>query len=142
MTGTKKTTTQVRGGRLAVIGALGLAAVTLAAAPAFAKGGVDISAQRTAHVGETYRVTGQGDDDAAPFIRVCLESHSSGQKTWQQISCGTVVPAGTEARDVAHIKAAREGIVEYRAVVYGLTSPTDHHPVRERTSGLATVSTH
>ncbi|WP_053724602.1 hypothetical protein [Streptomyces sp. WM6378] len=72
---------------------------------------------------------------------MCLESHSSGQKTWQQISCGTVVPAGTEARDVAHIKAAREGIVEYRAVVYGLTSPTDHHPVRERTSGLATVST-
>ncbi|MEV8494566.1 hypothetical protein AB0471_37615 [Streptomyces sp. NPDC052002] len=130
---------KAHGGRVAVIGALGLAAVTLAAVPAFAKGGVDISAQRTAHVGETYRVTGHGNDDAAPYLRICLENRTGG-KAWQQLSCGSVVAAGTEAQDVARIKAAHSGIVEYRAVVYGLTSPTDRHPVRERTSGLATVS--
>ncbi|MFD9823504.1 hypothetical protein [Streptomyces violascens] len=138
MTRTKKTK-KARGGRMALMGALGLAAVTLAAAPAFAKGGVDISAQRTAHVGETYRVSGHGNDDAAPFVRVCLESRSSG-KSWQQVSCGSVVTAGTEAQDVAHIKSTHQGNVEYRAVVYGLTSPADRHPVRERASGLATVS--
>ncbi|MFF4189221.1 hypothetical protein ACFYZ9_39135 [Streptomyces sp. NPDC001691] len=139
MTRTKRTVTKTQGRRAAVIGALGLAAVTLAAAPAFAKGSVDISAQRTAHVGETYKVTGRGNDDAAPYLRICLEARG-GQKGWQQISCGHVVTAGTDAQDVAHIKAAHHGIVEYRAVVYGLTGPTDRHPVRERTSGLATVS--
>ncbi|KOU38071.1 hypothetical protein [Streptomyces sp. WM6378] len=139
MTRTKKTAIRARSGRLVALGALGLAAVTLAATPAFAKGSVDISAQRTTHVGETYRVTGHGNDDAAPFLRVCIEDRSSGG-VWQQISCGSIVTAGTEAQDVMQIKAAHTGIVEYRAVVYGLTTPTDSHPVRERTSDTATVS--
>ncbi|WP_438296191.1 hypothetical protein [Streptomyces sp. HUAS TT7] len=139
MTRTKKTAVRARSSQLAVLGALGLAAVTLAATPAFAKGNVDISAQRTTHVGETYRVTGHGDDDAAPFLRVCIEDRNSGG-TWQQISCGSVVTAGTEAQNITQIKAAHTGIVEYRAVVYGLTTPTDRHPVRERTSDTAAVS--
>ncbi|GGY69645.1 hypothetical protein [Streptomyces xanthochromogenes] len=139
MTRTKKTAIRARSGRLVALGALGLATVTLAATPAFAKGSVDISAQRTAHVGETYRVTGHGIDNAAPYLRACLENRSSAE-TWQQISCGSGVTAGTEAQDVTQIKAAHTGIVEYRAVVYGLTSPTGRHPVRERTSDTATVS--
>ncbi|MFD7537581.1 hypothetical protein [Streptomyces sp. NPDC059819] len=139
MTRTKKTAPRARSGRLVVLGAIGLVSVTLAATPAFAKSSADISAQRTAHVGETYRVTGQGNDDAAPLLRVCIENRTGGA-AWQQISCGSLVTAGTDAQNVTQIKAARTGIVEYRAVVYGLTGPTDGHPVRERTSDTATVS--
>jgi hypothetical protein len=38
-----------------------------------------------------------------------------------------------------HDKAAHRGSQEYRAVIYGLTSPNDHHAVRMRTSGPVTV---
>ncbi|KJK55060.1 MULTISPECIES: hypothetical protein [Actinomycetes] len=139
MSRTKKTGTKIRGGRVAVIGALGLASVTLAAAPAFAKGGVDITAPHTAHAGQTFTVTAHGDDDAAVYLRVCLEGRSGGQ-AWHRVTCGAVVATGTEAQATAHVKAAHSGVLEYRAVVYGLTSPTDGQPVRERTSGLATVN--
>ncbi|KPC61853.1 hypothetical protein [Streptomyces chattanoogensis] len=46
---------------------------------------------------------------------------------------------GTDAHVTAHIKAAHRDVLEYRAVVYGLISPNDRHPVRERTSDVATV---
>ncbi|GAB7029589.1 hypothetical protein JCM4914_10500 [Streptomyces platensis subsp. malvinus] len=129
---------KARGGRAAVIGALGLASVTLAAAPAFAKGSVDITAPHTAHVGKPFKVTAQGDDDAASYLRICLEGRSSG-RAWHRVTCGPVVDTGAEARATAHVKAAHSGVLQYRAVVYGLTSPTDRHPVRERTSGPVRV---
>ncbi|MFD8544582.1 hypothetical protein [Streptomyces sp. NPDC059649] len=138
MTRTKKMGMMTRGGRAAVIGALGLASVTLAAAPAFAKGSVDITAPHTAHAGKTFTVTAHGDDDAASYLRICLEGRS-GRQAWHRVTCGAVVDTGTEARATAHVKAAHRGVLEYRAVVYGLTSPNDRHPVRERTSGPATV---
>lgn len=138
MTRTKKTGMRARGGRVAVIGALGLASVTLAAVPAFAKGSVDITAPHTAHVGKTFTVAAHGDDDAASYLRICLEGRSRGQ-AWHRVTCGAVDATGADARATAHVKAAHRGVLEYRAIVYGLTSPNDRHPVRERTSGPATV---
>ncbi|MFE1176717.1 hypothetical protein [Streptomyces sp. NPDC058773] len=46
MTRTKKTGMKARGGRVAVIGALGLASVALAAGPAFAKAVGPVSSGR------------------------------------------------------------------------------------------------
>ncbi|MEU6218180.1 hypothetical protein ABZ845_11780 [Streptomyces sp. NPDC047022] len=139
MTRTKKTGVKARGGRVAVIGAMGLASVALAAVPAFAKGSVAITAPHTAHVGKTFTVTARGDDDAAVYLRTCLEGRSGGQ-AWHQVTCGTVVAAGTDAQAAAHVKATHGGVLQYRAVVYGLTSPNDRRPVRERTSSPATVN--
>lgn len=68
MTRTKKTETKAWGGRGAVIGALALASVTMAAVPAFAKGGVDITAPRTAHVGKSSTVTAHGGDNSAGYL--------------------------------------------------------------------------
>ncbi|AOP48484.1 hypothetical protein [Streptomyces lydicus] len=138
MTRTKKSGMKTRGGRVAVIGALGLASVTLAAGPAFAKGGVDITAPPTAQVGKTFTVAAHGDDDAAGYLRLCLEGRSGGP-AWHRVTCGAVVPTGTEAQATAQVKAAQRGALEYRAIVYGLTSPTDRNPVRERTSAPVTV---
>ncbi|MFI0218070.1 hypothetical protein [Streptomyces lydicus] len=138
MTRTKESGMKSRGGRGAVIGALGLASVALAAGPAFAKGGVDITAPHTAQVGKTFTVTAQGNDDAAGYLRICLERRSGGQ-AWHRVTCGAVVDTGTDARATAHVKAAHRGVLEYRAVVYGLTSPNDSQPVRERTSGPVRV---
>ncbi|MEV5937533.1 hypothetical protein [Streptomyces sp. NPDC051994] len=139
MTRTKKTGMRARGGRMAVIGALGLTAVTLAAGPAFAKGSVKITAPQTAHVGRTFAVTAHGDEDAASYLQICLEGRSSGP-AWHQVTCGAVVAAGSDAHVTAHVKAAHSGGQEYRAVVYGLTAPGDRRPMRERTSGVAKVA--
>ncbi|MFH8411431.1 hypothetical protein ACH4FX_42750 [Streptomyces sp. NPDC018019] len=136
---TKKTGMKTRGARVAVIGALGLASVALAAAPAFAKGGVEITAPHTAPADMTYTVTAHGDDDASDYLRICLESRSGGQ-AWHQLTCGAVAERGTEAKATAHVTAAHRGAQQYRAVVYGLLSPNDRHPVRQRTSGPATVN--
>ncbi|MFE7116903.1 hypothetical protein ACFU99_15950 [Streptomyces sp. NPDC057654] len=138
-TGTKKAGMKVRGGRAAVIGALGLASVALAAGPAFAKGDVSINAPHTAQVGKTFTVSASADDDAADYLRVCLEGRTGGQ-AWLQVTCGAVADRNGEAKVAAKVKAARGGALEYRAVVYGLLSPKDKHPVRERTSGVATVN--
>ncbi|OKI06219.1 hypothetical protein A6A06_37595 [Streptomyces sp. CB02923] len=137
----KKTGMKARSGRVAVIGALGLASVALAAAPAFAKGGVDITAPHSAQTGETFTVTAHGDDDASSYLQICLENRSGGQ-AWHRLTCGAVVDTGTDAQVTARVKATHSGVQQYRAVVYGLTSPNDHHPVRQRTSGPATVNVH
>ncbi|TWV32855.1 hypothetical protein FRZ03_32395 [Streptomyces misionensis] len=135
MNGTKKT--RARGVRAAVIGALGLAAVTLAAVPAFAKGDVDIAAPRTAHVGKTFTITAHGDDDSAGHLhQLCLEERT-GKQPWHQETCSAVV--GGEARVTAHGSAAHRGDLQFRAVLYGLTSKHDHHPVRLHASEVVTV---
>ncbi|MFE3526851.1 hypothetical protein ACFXOD_35765 [Streptomyces sp. NPDC059161] len=139
MTRTKKTSMKARGGRVAVIGAMGLASVALAAVPAFAKGGVDITAPHTAQAGKTFMVTAHGNDDAAGYLRICVETRS-GKQAWHQLTCGAVVATGTDAQATAHVKVARSGVQEYRAVVYGLNGQTDRHPVRERTSSPASVN--
>ncbi|OKH99784.1 hypothetical protein A6A06_22175 [Streptomyces sp. CB02923] len=138
-TTTKKTGLQARGGRVAVIGALGLASVALAAAPAFAKGSAQVTAPHSAPAGKTFTVSAHGDDDASDYLRICLE-HRSGAQAWHGLACGAVAERGTEATVTAHIKAAHRGPHQYRAVAYGLTTPNDHHPVRQKTSAPVMVN--
>ncbi|MEU3708855.1 hypothetical protein [Streptomyces catenulae] len=143
MTRTTKTGTRTRhtpgGRRVAVTAALGLATLALTAVPAHAKGTAEVTAPRTAAVGKTFTVSAYGDDDAASYLRVCLQERGHGQP-WHQVACGAVVErGGPEARAVAHPRSARRGPVEFRAVAYGLTGPHDRHPQRWRTSGVATV---
>ncbi|GCD40601.1 hypothetical protein [Streptomyces paromomycinus] len=139
MTRTKKTGMKARSGRVAVIGALGLASVGLAAGPAFAKGDVEITAPPAAQVGKTFTVTAHGNDDASSYLQVCLENRGGGQ-AWHRLACGAVVERGDDAQVTAHVKATHSGARQYRAVVYGLLSPADRHPVRQRTSGPTTVN--
>ncbi|MER5889474.1 hypothetical protein ABT160_37095 [Streptomyces sp. NPDC001941] len=130
--------TRVRGGRVAVVGALGLAVVALAAGPVFAKGGVSIAAPHTAKAGTTYTVSAQGDDDASSYVKVCLEQRKGG--TWKPLTCGAVAARGGEARVVSHPRATKRGSEAYRAVVYGMTGPKDGHALRQRTSAPVTVT--
>ncbi|MBY8887097.1 hypothetical protein K7472_19920 [Streptomyces sp. PTM05] len=137
MTRTKKTGLRTRGGRAAVIGALGLASLTLAAAPAFAKGGADITAPHTAHVGKTITITAQGDDDSAGFLhQLCLEENGFGEG-WHQENCSAAVKG--DAHVTAHGTSARRGNLEFRAVLYGLRNAHDQHPVHLHTSNVVTV---
>ncbi|WP_328328901.1 MULTISPECIES: hypothetical protein [unclassified Streptomyces] len=137
MTRTEKTGMRVRGGRVAVLGALGLASVALAAAPAFAKGSVEITAPHTAHVGKTITVKAHGDDDSAGFLhQLCLEENGFGEG-WHQENCSAAVKGDVAV--TAHGTSARRGNLEFRAVLYGLTSKHDHHPVRLHGSSVVTV---
>ncbi|MFE9455163.1 hypothetical protein [Streptomyces sp. NPDC006739] len=137
MTRTKKSGMKAWGGRAAAIGALGLASVALAAVPAFAKGDVGITAPRTAHVGKTFTITAHGDDDSASYLhQLCLEERT-GTQPWHQENCTT--PVKHDARLTAHGSAAHRGDLQFRAVLYGLTSKHDHHPVRLHASNTVTV---
>ncbi|MGW3009945.1 hypothetical protein ACWC9R_14060 [Streptomyces sp. NPDC001219] len=137
MTRTKKTGFRARGGRVAAIGALGLASVALATGPAFAKGGVEITAPRTAQVGKTITVKAHGGDDSAGFLhQLCLEENGFGQG-WHQETCSAAVKG--DAKVTAHGTSARRGDLKFRAVLYGLTSPHDQKPVRLHASDVVTV---
>ncbi|MER5359551.1 hypothetical protein [Streptomyces sp. NPDC002785] len=137
MTRTKKTGMKARGGRVAVIGALGLSSVALAAAPAFAKGAVEITAPHTAQVGKTITVKAHGGDDSAGYLhQLCLEENGFGEG-WHQETCSAAVKG--DARVTAHGTSARRGNLEFRAVLYGLTSTHDQNPVRLRASDVVTV---
>ncbi|MET9144629.1 hypothetical protein [Streptomyces sp. NPDC004042] len=139
-TGSTGTTGTLSRRRVAVTGALGLASIALAAVPAHAKGEVDLTAPRTAAVGKTITVSASGSDDAAVYQRICLEDRT-GEAAWHQVACGATVSrdAGAAARATARVKAAHRGGLQFRAVMYGLTSAHDKHPVRWRTSDVATV---
>ncbi|MFE9118234.1 hypothetical protein [Streptomyces sp. NPDC007172] len=147
MTRTKKTDRtgmKTRGGRLAVIGALGIAtgalclsSVTLAAAPASAKGAVEITAPHTAQVGKTITVKASGGDDSAGYLhQLCVEENGFGEG-WHQETCSAAVKG--EARVTAQGTSARSGTLRFRAVLYGLTGAHDQHPVRLHSSDVVTV---
>ncbi|MFJ2738227.1 hypothetical protein ACIO3O_01015 [Streptomyces sp. NPDC087440] len=137
MTRTKKTGRGTHGRRMALIGALGLASVTLAAGPAFAKGTVEITAPDTAHVGKTITVTAHGGDDSSGFLhQLCLEENGFGQG-WHQETCSPI--ARGDVRVTATGTSARRGDLRFRAVLYGLTSRHDQHPVRLHASNVVTV---
>ncbi|MEU9098396.1 hypothetical protein [Streptomyces sp. NPDC048361] len=136
-TGMLKTGIKVRAGRVAVLGALGLASVSLAAAPAFAKGAVEISAPPTAQVGKTITVTAHGGDDSAGLLhQLCVEENGFGEG-WHQETCST--PAKGDARVTVEGTSARPGNLQFRAVLYGLTSKHDQKPVRLHASDVVTV---
>ncbi|MEV5594561.1 hypothetical protein [Streptomyces sp. NPDC052496] len=135
-TGTKRSSRR----RVAVTGGLGVALLALAAVPAQAKGSLDLTAPRTATVGKAFTVTAQGNDDAAPYQRICLEDRN-GAQAWRQLACGTTVARedGGDVQATAQVKAAQRGPLQLRAVLYGMTGPSDQHPVRYRASDVATV---
>ncbi|MFZ4233790.1 hypothetical protein ACOZGD_01200 [Streptomyces murinus] len=127
---------RARGLRAVVIGALGLASVTLAAVPAFAKGDVEVTVPRTAHVGKTFTIKADGDDDIVGYLhQLCLEERT-GKQPWHQENCTT--PVRADARLTTHGSAAHRGDLQLRAVLYGLKNKHDH-PVHLHTSGVATV---
>ncbi|MFJ5289113.1 MULTISPECIES: hypothetical protein [unclassified Streptomyces] len=137
MTRTKKTGMKARGAQVAVLGALGLASVALAAAPAFAKGSVEITAPHTAKVGRTIAVKAHGGDDSAGYLhQLCLEENGFGEG-WHQETCSAAVKG--EAHVTADGTSARRGDLRFRAVLYGLTSKHDRKPVRLHTSDVVTV---
>ncbi|MCX5384511.1 hypothetical protein [Streptomyces sp. NBC_00083] len=137
MTRTKKTGMKARAGRAAVIGALGLASVALVAAPAFAKGSVEITAPHTVQVGKTITVKAHGGDDSAGLLhQLCVEENGFGEG-WHQETCS--VPAEGDARVTAAGTSARSGDLRFRAVLYGLTSKHDQKPVRLHASDVVTV---
>ncbi|MFC9227834.1 hypothetical protein ACFTZI_02525 [Streptomyces decoyicus] len=122
---------------MAVIGALGLASVALAAGPAFAKGGVDTTAPRTADVGKSIMVKAHGGDDSAGYLhQLCLEENGFGEGRHQE-NCSAVVEG--DVRVTAQGTSARRGDLKFRAVLYGLTSPHDQKPVRLHASDVVTV---
>jgi len=125
-------------GRLGVVVA-GVGVVALAAGPAYAKGDISVSAPRTAVVGKAFKVSARGDDDAARYLRICVEV-KNGTKVWRQVGCGAVVRrGGPEGRAAVSVKAVRRGGVQVRGVMWGLKSVHDRHPVRWRTSGVVSV---
>ncbi|WP_345261826.1 hypothetical protein [Streptomyces hundungensis] len=124
-------------GWVMVIGALGLASVALATAPAFAKGSVEISAPKTVQVGRTITVTAHGDDDNAGFLhQLCVEENGFGEG-WHQETGST--PTAGDAKVTAAGASARRGDLRFRAVLYGLTSKHDPKPVHQHTSAVVTV---
>ncbi|MGW7556011.1 hypothetical protein [Streptomyces rimosus] len=140
MTRTTKTgTKRLSGRRVAVTAALGLASVALAAVPAHAKGSVDVTAPSSTAVGKTFTVTAQGNDDAASYMRICLEDRTAG-KAWHQLACGaTVERGGQDAQATAKTKGTQRGTLELRAILYALNSPSDNRPVRMRASDVVKV---
>ncbi|MFI6475384.1 hypothetical protein ACIBL5_34710 [Streptomyces sp. NPDC050516] len=137
MTRTKKTGRKSRGSRVAVMGVLGLASVALATAPAFAKGAVDVAAPHTAQVGKTITVKAHGGDDSAGYLhQLCLEENGFGEG-WHQETCSAAVKG--DARVTAQGTSARRGNLQFRAVLYGLTSTHDQKPVRLHASDVVTV---
>ncbi|MFF3978100.1 hypothetical protein [Streptomyces sp. NPDC001828] len=147
MTRTKKTGMKSRAGRAVVIGtlgiataALGLSSVTLAAAPASAKGAVEITAPKTAQVGKTITVKAHGGDDSAGYLhQLCLEENGFGEG-WHQETCSA--PVKGDAQVTAQGTSARRGDLRFRAVLYGLTSKHDQKPVRLHASDVVTVRVH
>ncbi|GHB32538.1 hypothetical protein GCM10010331_19250 [Streptomyces xanthochromogenes] len=141
---TDKTGTKTRAGRPAAIGALGMAtaalglsSVTLAAAPASAKGAVEIAAPHTAQVGKAITVKAHGGDDSAGYLhQLCLEENGFGEG-WHQETCSAAVKG--DARVTAQGTSARSGTLRFRAVLYGLTGVHDQHPVRLHSSEVVTV---
>ncbi|MEU5087713.1 hypothetical protein [Streptomyces sp. NPDC021356] len=126
--------------RLAVTGALGLASLALAAVPAHAKGDIDITAPHKAGVGKTFTVSAHGSDDDAVYQRICLQERTAGH-AWHQVACGATVArdTGKDARATVRLKSRHHRTFEFRAVMYSLTGPHDHHPKRWRTSEVVKV---
>lgn len=98
---------------------------------------MDITAPHTAQVGKTITIKAHGGDDSAGLLhQLCLEEKGFGQG-WHQENCSAAVKG--DAQVTAHGTSARRGDLQFRAVLYGLTSPHDQHPVRLHASDVVTV---
>ncbi|MGW1194682.1 hypothetical protein ACWD4B_02310 [Streptomyces sp. NPDC002536] len=114
--------------------------VVLAAAPAAAKGAMEISAAaHTVRSGQAVRVSGAGDDDAAHYLQACVEERDGGQEAWRIVSCGNPASSGAGARVDTRITPQRRGMMQFRGVLYRMADPDDRHPSVLRTSPVTTV---
>ncbi|UQI45013.1 hypothetical protein M1P56_11945 [Streptomyces sp. HU2014] len=134
--------------RAAAAGALGLAALALTASPATAEGvrnteGV-MRIAAPAHpvrTGQTVRVSGDGraGDDAARYLRACVEQRTGARGTWQTVTCGAPVASEAAARVEARVRARRSGTLQLRGVLYGLDAARDPRPDRLGGSPVRTL---
>ncbi|WP_407284968.1 hypothetical protein [Streptomyces sp. BP-8] len=130
---------------LASVASIGLAA----AGPAFAKGGIWVTAApHSVRVGQAVHVNAGGyygdgiEIEANPYQRACIQQRLTTSGPWHTVKCGKVVDAlssGAGAKVDANVKALRHGTVQFRGVLYGATNPYAKHPTPLTTSEVATV---
>ncbi|MEV8475016.1 hypothetical protein [Streptomyces sp. NPDC051173] len=121
-------------------GFLGVAVLVLTAAPAFAKGAMDITVPtHPVRAGRPVHVNGKGDDDAARFLRACVQERGGDHGAWHTVECGKVMTSGAGARVEADVRAAHGGVLQLRGVLYGLSDRDDPHPEELRSSPVTSV---
>ncbi|MEV5505376.1 hypothetical protein [Streptomyces orinoci] len=110
-------------------------------AAAAAKGGMEISAapSHAARVGEPVRISGSGDEEAARYLRACLQERETGRPGWRTLACGATVGAGAGARVETRVWPRRRGVFQVRGVLYGLNRPGAARPEPLRASPVVTV---
>lgn len=124
----------------AAAGFLGAAVLVLTAGPAFAKGVMDITVPtHPVHAGRPVHVSGKGDDDAARFLRACVQERGGDHGAWHTVECGRVMTSGAGARVEAEVRAAHGGVLQLRGVLYGLGERDDPHPEELRSSPVISV---
>ncbi|MGK5732003.1 hypothetical protein [Streptomyces sp. URMC 124] len=129
--------------RAAAATLLAVAAVSVDTAPAAAQGAMAISAPgRPVRAGQALRISGGGDDDAARYLRACVQERALGATAWRTAGCGRTVSPGSGATVEASVRARRRGALQLRGVLYGLDAPGDPHPDVVRSSPVRMVRIH
>ncbi|MGA5130772.1 hypothetical protein [Streptomyces blastmyceticus] len=124
----------------AAAGFLGAAVLALTAAPAFAKGAMDITVPtHPVRTGRLVHISGKGDDDAARFLRACVQERDGDHGAWHTAGCGAVMTSGAGARVAADVRPRHGGVLQLRGVLYGLSERDDSHPEELRSSPVTTV---
>ncbi|MEU1814865.1 hypothetical protein ABZ543_06685 [Streptomyces roseifaciens] len=129
--------------RTAAAALLGVAALSLAPAPAAAEGAMAISAPgRPVRAGQALRISGDGDDDRARYLRACVQERTLGAAAWRTAGCGRTVSSGSGATVEARVRTRHRGALQLRGVLYGLDAPGDRHPDVVRSSPVRMVRIH
>ncbi|MFF4218646.1 hypothetical protein [Streptomyces nondiastaticus] len=129
--------------RAAAAALLATATVSLLAVPAAAEGAMEITAPgHPVRTGQALRISGDGDDDTARYLRACVQERTPGAGAWRTVNCGRTVASGDGATVEALIRARRRGALQLRGVLYGLDAPGDPHPDVVRSSAVRMVRIH
>ncbi|MCC3769258.1 hypothetical protein K6I34_001370, partial [Streptomyces sp. UNOC14_S4] len=97
---------------------------------------------RPVHAGQTVRVSGAGEDDAARFLRACVQERGGAHDAWHVVGCGRTVTAGAGATVETGVRPQHPGALQLRGVLYGLDDTADTTPDELRTSPVVTVHVH